>query len=98
MSELNDAQNALQMLLEKETFFKIDQVYEFLELRDPVETAAIDLILAEKASQFATCTKRDCTKTCLECNYGGSFALLAIGMRTKQNKMSYSCWPNDSAK
>jgi len=90
-----DSQTALHMLLKHNgprAFLKVDQVYDALQLRDPIEAAAIDLILAEKASHFATCTSK-CSKNCLQCNHSGFFALLAIGMRNKQLKQSYPCWP-----
>jgi hypothetical protein len=79
------AQRALQYLMNDHGFSKIDQVFDQLDIHDWIIAAALDLILAQKATHFATCT-RDCkgswpNRDCLNCNHAGSFALTALQMR-----------------
>jgi hypothetical protein len=64
----------------------------------PKESAiyvALDLIMSQKATTFATCTTK-CYKShryCKKCNYAGNFALLAMKMRKSNHKESLECWP-----
>ena len=57
--------------------------------------AAWDLILAEKATAFSTCTKGCIVhdEVCSKCNHLGHFARFAMIRREAVNKTSQLCWP-----
>jgi hypothetical protein len=97
MAANTTAPQALEFLLsDQNAFQKIDSVLNGTEA--PKESAiyvALDLIMSQKATTFATCTTK-CYKShryCKKCNYAGNFALLAMKMRKSNHKESLECWP-----
>lgn len=63
---------------------------------DLIYLAIWDLLLAEKAATFATCT-RGCEKEnepCAQCNVLGAYAERAIEHRRTKGKDSFKCWPS----
>jgi hypothetical protein len=91
------AQEALTLLLDTNGFLKLESlVQKHLDfIKDPIFLAAADLILAQKANEFATCDK-SCIGTkaiCAQCGLQGNFVLLAEDLRTARDKNSISCWP-----
>ena len=96
-SEGSNSDKALEFLIHDNGFKMVDQVFDKFEVKDLVISAALDLIIAQKSTKFATCT-HDCktarNKHCLSCNHAGLFALLALKMRSgKSAEDSWSCWP-----
>ena len=76
---------------------KLDQVlHKGLDLlSDTVLIAVWDQIMALKAKRFVTCTKscRQKHAACVECNYLGNYAQMAVGLRQSHGKSSDECWP-----
>ena len=67
------------------------------EQKDVIIYAAVDLILAQRAKLFSTCT-RSCSATaydaCMECNHLGQFADMAMELSWDHNPSAgYGCWP-----
>ena len=93
----SDAQEALKLLLDDNGFLKLDLLVQAHQdfVRDPVFLAAADLVLAQKAKEFATCDK-SCNSICAQCGHQGSFVHLAETLRTARDKNSTSCWPERS--
>lgn len=91
-----NSDQALQLLLHDHGFKMVDQIFDKFQVKDLIISAVLDLIIAQKSTKFATCT-RDCknarNKHCLSCNHAGLFALLAIKLRNAESKESWSCWP-----
>jgi hypothetical protein len=97
MSQNTTAQQALNYLMNDHAFRKLDQVFQALDIKDWIIAVALDLIMAQKSTHFATCT-RGCERSqysyCLKCNYAGSFALTALQMRKEYTTIgTYPCWP-----
>jgi len=94
----SNAPKALQMLTKEYGFLHFSElIAKNGTIDDSVDVALLlvwDLILAEKASSFATCTGNCRNKLCKQCNYLGSFAMLAIWHRESKNKQSMQCWPS----
>ena len=89
-----DAQEALKLLLDDNGFLKLDLFVQKHQdfVRDPIFLAAADLVLAQKAKEFATCDK-SCKSICAQCGHQGSFVHLAETLRTARDKKSTLCWP-----
>lgn len=83
----------LQSLMENDGFLKLDTVPD-KPMTDMLHLAIWDQILAQKAYNFATCTKA-CRKKhpCSLCNYRGHFGEIVMGLRKKNHKESLACWP-----
>jgi hypothetical protein len=83
---------ALQKLLNS-GFLKLETL-KSKPIKDMAGLAIWDQILAEKAAQFATCTKA-CgdNHPCSTCNYRGSFGEAVMDLRQRAGKQSLSCWP-----
>jgi hypothetical protein len=95
LAENTAAPQALEFLLSDHALQKIDNVLNGTEARELAIYVALDLIMSQKATTFATCTRK-CNKPhryCRKCNYAGNFALLAMKMREVNNKESLECWP-----
>ena len=78
--------------------YKLDQALDKghdMHLPDTVVIAVWDQIIALKAKRFVTCTKgcRQRQATCVQCNYLGNYAQMAIGIRQSHGKSSDECWP-----
>lgn len=90
------AQTALQNLLHNHSFRKADNVLPQQE--DLIMYVAVDLLLAQKATAFSTCT-RYCDApydSCQRCNHAGNFAELALSLRWEDDeKRSLPCWPRN---
>jgi hypothetical protein len=84
------AAQALQLLLDS-GFFKLDAIIQQTQTNELILLAVWDQILAAKATYFATCS--GCQSICAQCNHQGSFARLALDLRTRANKESFKCWP-----
>jgi hypothetical protein len=92
-----DTQDALNLLIDTHGFIKLDS---FLSkhpdfFTDNVFLAVVDLILAEKAQEFATCDK-SCSKAkdiCTKCGHLGQFVVYAEQLRSDNGRNSTSCWP-----
>ena len=67
---------------------------ESYPIPDPIVLAALDLILAARARELATCTK-GCRSVCARCGFQGQFVALTKEMRAEYNKggTTYDCWP-----
>lgn len=87
------ADAALRLLLNDQNFIKLDTLIEDENLKDPGLLAVWDVIIATKASGFATCA-RGCGEICQRCNHLGRFAAFAIEIRNKLNRSSHECWPS----
>lgn len=81
---------ALDFLAEH-NFKKLDSILTEKDTPDLIFLAVYDLIAAEKASDFITCSG-SCGGICNECNYDGNFPKLAIEFRTLVSKTSHKCW------
>ena len=96
----SNSTEALSFLLYDKGFYKIDDLLkETNKLNDPGMLAVYDLILAQKASKFATCARdggHGCSsatrKICESCNHVGKFGKLALSLR-KGRKDTWGCWP-----
>ncbi len=77
------------------SFLKVGSVVNTTEVKDMVIYPILDLIVALKATDFATCAKgcRDSHLYCEQCNHQGHFAMLAMDLRGASNKDSLKCWP-----
>ena len=93
-----DAQEALKLLLDDNGFLKLDLFVQKHQdfVRDPIFLAAADLVLAQKAKEFATCDT-SCKSICAQCGHRGSFVRMAVKLRTARDKNSTSCWPERDA-
>ena len=93
-----DAQEALKLLLDDNGFLKLDLLVQKHQdfVRDSIFLAAADLVLAQKAKEFATCDK-SCNSICAQCGHQGSFVQLAETLRNARDKNSTSCWPERDA-
>jgi hypothetical protein len=89
-----DAQEALKLLLDDNGFLKLDLFVQKHKdfVRDQVFFAAADLVLAQKAKEFATCSK-SCKSICAQCGFQGSFVQMTEALRTARDKKSTLCWP-----
>jgi hypothetical protein len=95
LAENTSAPQALDFLINDHSFRKVGSVVNTTEAKDLVVYSVLDLIISQKATAFATCT-RTCRKPhffCRHCNYLGQFAVLAMDMRGDSNKDSLECWP-----
>lgn len=84
------APQALQLLLDS-GFLKLDAMSQQTHNDELILLAVWDQILAVKATYFATCS--GCQSICAQCNWQGSFARLALALRTRAKKESFECWP-----
>ncbi|KAL3910514.1 MAG: hypothetical protein SGILL_007663 [Bacillariaceae sp.] len=87
-------------LLRDEGFYKLDTLFDdYTQNLDSIYYVAMDLILASKATMFATCTKR-CNwpkyHYCKKCNWVGNFAHLALELRGDDATNSLPCWPQSA--
>lgn len=84
---------ALRSLTEAHGFLKLDTVND-KPVDDMIYLAVWDQIVAQNATNFATCTKAcKAKRSCKACNYQGSFGEVAIHARTKVGRGSHQCWP-----
>lgn len=92
----SDAQRNLDRLLDS-GFLKVDLVLDKVRhlIPDQIVIPIWDQIIAQKARQFATCTRQcaDTIELCVACNFRGVFSQTTIDLRTKIGKSSYECWP-----
>jgi hypothetical protein len=92
------SQQALTSLLDDHHFLRLENII-VPSLQDSVLYAVMDLILAETAFSFATCSDR-CHDTsfasCESCNFVGSFSKLAMRMRGDASN-TFPCWPESSS-
>lgn len=104
----NTANHALDYLLQDNGFLKVDDLLkQTISIADPGMLAVYDLILAIKATHFATCARdgvHGCSVgnslICQKCNHVGKFGKLAISMRQISSLLhndtggsSWECWP-----
>lgn len=93
----NDTELALQ-LLEESGFVSLEAVIDPDKILDSSLLATWDLIVAENAKEFSTCTRQGLhqrceTRTrCNLCNHLGNFSNWAIDLRRYQGKSSEECW------
>jgi hypothetical protein len=92
-----DIQEALDLLIDTHGFIKIDSFMSKHQdfFTDKIFLSVVDLIIAEKAEEFATCDK-SCSKSkdiCAKCGHLGHFVLYAEELRRDKGKDSTSCWP-----
>mmetsp|Transcript_23258 Transcript_23258/g.66721 ORF Transcript_23258/g.66721 Transcript_23258/m.66721 type:complete len:208 (+) Transcript_23258:2-625(+) len=89
---------ALEFLMDN-GFHMFDNTTSTLKPKDLIIYTAVDLIFAEKATSFATCS-RSCDRPgfCRDCNYAGSFAEMALTNRAivGNEEGSLSCWPSNT--
>jgi len=94
----NDTEAALQ-LLEDNGFISLESVIDQDSDVDSSYLATWDLIVAENAKKFSTCTRegnhRKCKSKwiCNACNHLGNFSTWAIDLRSYHGKNSEICWP-----
>lgn len=98
------AQQALKFLLE-DSFHKVDDLVQQQndEILDPGMLAVYNLILANEATQFATCARdgvlgcnAETRRICESCNHIGKFGKLEFSLRKssfKNKDTSWGCWP-----
>jgi hypothetical protein len=87
-------------LLQQQGILKLDEtLLADVDFEDSIFYVAMDLILASKATMFATCTER-CRwpkyHLCQRCNWIGNFAHLALELRGEETSGSLPCWPQTS--
>ena len=92
------AAEALQFLTQDHGFKKSDGVLP--QQKDMIVYVGVDLILAQRATSFSTCTGcRD--DWCKACNYPGRFSQLAIEYRNRlsaKKDSTFKCWPRKKNK
>jgi hypothetical protein len=91
----SSATQALDRLMRVHSFAMSSEILP--PQKDLVVYSAVDLILAERAMSFATCSNK-CkrSRVCKECNYFGRFAGLALVSRSRDKAKkigTYKCWP-----
>ena len=108
-NQTESSQQALQYLLRDNGFIKIDGLLKTYAA-DDTDTgmlAIYDLIIASKASNFATCArdgKFGCNEAtfqlCEACNHIGKFGSMATTLRKESGDnqgrgLSWECWPSE---
>jgi hypothetical protein len=84
---------ALRSLTEDHGFLKVDTVNDKY-VDDMIYLAVWDQIVAQNATDFATCTKAcKAKRSCKACNYQGRFGEVAIQSRWNVGRTSHQCWP-----
>jgi len=97
---LKEQVNALD-ILDNNSFVSLDSKIQSFsqEIDDGSFLALWDLVIAQKAHSFVTCTRygvdNSCpaAEICKACNHLGSFGRWAVFLREVQNKTSEQCWP-----
>jgi len=95
------AQDKALDILENNSFVSLDSTINLFsqEIDDGSFMALWDLVIAQGAHSFVTCTRKGvenscpAAEICKACNHLGTFAHWAISLREIQNKTSEHCWP-----
>lgn len=100
------AQLALSKLVYQHDFRMSDN--RLPKQKDVIVYAAVDLLLAQRAASFSTCTS-ECHQrkqplspynSCAACNHQGFFARLALGEKGRENdrgRARWPCWPRNAS-
>ena len=89
-------QKALDILMDQDSFLKLDTYQDSYHVRDSIVLAVLDLILSTRATRFATC-HQGCTTVCSRCCFQANFVELTWQLRLRDNldreSTTYRCWP-----